>query len=313
MTNTRNLYKKSTVILMNMARDLFLSEVGQQVPTIQEYTDTFHVSRGIVQKAMETLIKDGSIQVEKRGVLGSYLTKADQEKLYAHTGWESITGTMPIPMTPYFTSLATAICEELSKAPVGISFAYMSGSSKRAETLANGVYDFMVSSRSAAKLHMKEYPDLKICAELTGAEYSKEYVLYFLDPSKSKIEDGMRMGVDPVCEDQRVLTEKLCKGKNVEIVEFPFIGVEDILVNRKADCVVFRKIGWNEHAEQYQLNEVPIEGIRGFSIEDMNTPVVLVNDKNYGIDRLLAKYLDAARISEIQQEVLRGDRTMKFY
>ena len=53
MTNTRNLYKKSTVILMNMARDLFLSEVGQQVPTIQEYTDTFHVSRGIVQKAMD--------------------------------------------------------------------------------------------------------------------------------------------------------------------------------------------------------------------------------------------------------------------
>lgn len=313
MTNTRNLYKKSAVILMNMARDLFLSEMGQKAPTIQEYTDMFHVSRGIVQKAMETLINDGSIRVEKRGVLGSYLTAADQTKLYGHTGWESITGTMPIPMTPYFTSLATAICEELSKAPVGISFAYMSGSSKRAETLANGVYDFMVSSRSAAKLHMKEYPDLKICAELTGAEYSKEYVLYFLDPSKSEIEDGMRMGVDPVCEDQCVLTEKLCKGKQVEIVEFPFIGVEDILMNRKVDCVVFRKIGWNEHAEQYQLNEVPIEGIRGFSIEDMNTPVILVNDKNYGMDRLLAKYLDAERISKIQQEVLNGDRTMKFY
>ena len=61
------------------------------------------------------------------------------------------------------------------------------------------------------------------------------------------------------------------------------------------------------------MNEVPIEGIRGFSIEDMNTPVILVNDKNYGMDRLLAKYLDAERISKIQQEVLNGDRTMKFY
>ena len=77
--------------------------------------------------------------------------------------------------------------------------------------------------------------------------------------------------------------------------------------------MVFRKIGWNEYAEQYHLNEVPIEGIRGFGIEDMNTPVILVNDKNYGMDRLLAKYLDAGRISEIQQEVLQGRRTMKFY
>ena len=56
-----------------------------------------------------------------------------------------------------------------------------------------------------------------------------------------------------------------------------------------------------------------IEGIDGFSKEAMNTPVVLVRKENYGIDRLLKKYLNIRNISCIQEEVLSGIRTMKFY
>lgn len=308
-----SMYKKSALMLMNMARDLFLTDIGEQIPTINEYTEKFSVSRGIVQQALETLTEDESITVEKRGVLGSYLVAADYKKLYGHTGWGSITGTMPIPLTPYFTSLATAICEVLSTSPIGFSFAYMSGSVKRAEALKNGVYDFMVVSRSAARLHMMQYEGLEICAQLNGAEYSREYMLYFMDPKKSQIEDGMRVGVDPVCMDQKVLTDRLCLGKNVEIVEFPFIGFEDITRSGKVDCVVFRHIGWSTDADKLDFREVSIDGVEGFSKEDMNTPVVLVRSENYGIDRLLKKYLNSDNISRIQKEVLSGSRTMKFY
>ena len=313
MAASKSMYKKSALTLMHMARDLFMTEIGERVPTINEYTEKFKVSRGIVQQALEILNEDGCITMEKRGVLGSYLIEADYRKLYGHTGWGSVTGTMPIPLTPYFTSLATAICEELSEASVGFSFAYMSGSVKRAEALAGGVYDFMVASRSAALLHMKEYDNLEICAELKGSMYSREYMLYFMDGEKSEIEDGMRVGVDPVCMDQRVLTEKLCLGKKVEIVEFPFIGFEDITRSGKVDCVVFRHIGWSRDADKLDFREVAIEGIDGFSKEDMNTPVVLVRKENYGIDRLLKKYLNIRNISCIQEEVLSGIRTMKFY
>lgn len=313
MATDRNMLKKSVVILMNLARDLFLLDTGQQIPTILDYTDRFSVSRGIVQTALETLQKDGSIRIEKRGVLGTYLEAKDDQKLYRHTGWDSVTGTMPIPLTPYFVSLTTGICEALADAPMDFSFAYMTGSSKRAETLHKGVYDFMIASRSAAMLHVKEYDDLEICRELKGAIYSKEYRLYFMDPKKKEIENGMRVGVDPVCMDQRILTERLCRKKKVEIVEFPFIGFEDIAKSGKVDCIVFRDIEWSSHAKEIKLNEVPITGIRGFRAEDMNTPVVLVRKDNYAIDRLFEKYLDAEKIRQVQQEVLEGKRTMKFY
>jgi len=40
---------------------------------------------------------------------------------------------------------------------------------------------------------------------------------------------------------------------------------------------------------------------------------VLVRKGNYGIDRLMKKYLNVSEIARIQQEVLDGHRTMKFY
>ena len=184
---------------------------------------------------------------------------------------------------------------------------------KRVEALKRGVYDFMILSKSAALTHMAESDELEICADLTGSQYCQEYMLYFMDPSKRVIEDGMRVGLDPVCMDQKVLTEKLCEGKKVEIVEFPFIGFEDIVRSGRIDCTVFRGVGWNTDAEKLGLGAVPLTEIEGFSAEETNTPVVLVRKNDYGTGRLLKKYFDGAEISRIQKEVLAGSRTMKFY
>ena len=298
---------------MCLARDLFLMDMGEKLPTINEYTEALGVSRGIVQNALDFLEESGVIVVEKRGVLGTFLISRDEEKLYSHTGWGVISGSMPIPLTPYFTSLATAVCEVLADAPVEFSFAYMSGSVKRVEALRSGVYDFMVASESAALTHMKEHPELAICAELTGAQYCQEYMLYFTDPSKTEIEDGMRIGVDPVCMDQKVLTDRLCQGKNVEIVEFPFIGFKDIISSGRIDATVFRGISWNSELETLGLSIVPLNHIEGFEKEKTNTPVVMVRKDNYGIDRLIKKYMDTEKAAVIQQEVLDGRRAMKFY
>jgi len=135
MAANLNMYKKTALTLMRMARDLVLTDVGERIPTIAEYTEIFDVSRGIVQNVLEALTEDGSITIEKRGVLGTFLTAKDNKRLYGHTGWGSIVGSMPIPLTPHFTSLATGVCEVLTSAPVEFSFAYMSGSVKRVEAL----------------------------------------------------------------------------------------------------------------------------------------------------------------------------------
>lgn len=308
-----NPYKKSALIAMYMARDLFLAEPGDRIPTIHEYTQTFEVSRGIVQNALEELTSNGSITTEKRGVLGTFLIRSDREKLYSRTGWGTCSGTMPIPVTPYFISLATAVCEVLSPAAQKFSFFYMSGAAKRIQALREGKCDFAVLSRGAAERSLQEDENLAICAELTGTRYDAPYLLCLMDPEKTGIEDGMRIGVDPVCLDQVHLTGLLCRDKKVEIVEFPFVGFRDIVSSGRIDCTLFRDGSWNKDWQKLKIRTIPLQEIPELAHVDTQTPVVVVRRDNYGIDRFLNKYLDDASIAHIQQQVLDGHRGMKFY
>jgi hypothetical protein len=308
-----NPYKKSALIAMYMARDLFLAEPGDRIPTISEYTQNFGVSRGIVQNALEELTASGSITTEKRGVLGTFLIQADREKLCSRTGWGSCSGAMPIPMTPYFVSLATAVFDVLAEAPQKFNFFYMSGAAKRVQALREGKCDFAVLSKGAAERSVQEYGELAVCTELTGTHYDAPYLLCFMDPEKSRVEDGMRMGVDPVCLDQMHLTGLLCRDKKVEIVEFPFVGFRDIISSGRIDCTLFRDGSWNNDWQKLKIRTVPLREIPELAAVDTQTPVVLVRRDNYGIDRLLNKHLNAAAIAHIQQQVLDGHRGMKFY
>lgn len=313
MDSNPKLYKKSALITMYMARDLFLTEPGERIPTISEYTRNFDVSRGIVQNALEELTATGCIATEKRGVLGTFLAHADRTLLFSRTGWGSCSGILPIPLTPSFVSLATAVCEALAPVSRDFTFSYMSGAAKRVQALREGKCDFAVLSKGAAERSIQKDVSLAICTELTGATYEAPYQLCFMDPEKQQIEDGMRIGVDPVCLDQQYLTQLLCRDRQIQIVEFPFVGFRDIVQSGRIDCTLFRDGSWNSDWKELTIRTIPLTQIPELADADTQTPVVLVRRDNYAIDRLLNKYMDAKAIAHIQQQVLDGRRSMKFY
>lgn len=305
-------YKKSGIVLMKIARDFITMKAGDRIPTIYEYTELFKASRGVVQTAIATLEKEGCISIEKKGVKGTFLTFLDYEKLQPYANFGSVTGTMPVPLNPYLSSLTTAICEEMEEANFPFSFAYVTGARKRLEALKDMIYDFMIVSKSTAQIYLKEYDFLNMCMCLDECIYSMKYVVYFLDNTKTEIEDGMRVGIDEKCTDQAMITKALCKDKKVEFVNFRYIGFGEAIDKKAADCFVYRML--DEEAEKTSmLGCCPIGDIEGFSQEETMTPVVLTNKANYGMDRLLKKYLLAGQTKKIQDEVLAGRRSMKFY
>ena len=308
-----NYYKKSGIVIMNIARDLFSMEVGERIPTILEYTEKFQVSRGVVQNALSTLEKDGCISMEKRGVKGTFLTEMDSGKLYPYTNFGSITGTMPVPLNLQFSSLTTAICEQMDRAPFPFSFAYVSGSEKRLEMMQEQMYDFMIVSQSAAKEYVRNNDFMKLCMPLTDCEYAPEFLLYFFDKNKSQIEDGMRVGLDSKSFDQINITQRLCADKSVELVEFPVLSFEDLINTKKLDCVVYRSLRQSVVKKIEDINSCPIPDLPGFSMKETRTPVILINKANYGIEKLLSKYISSGPTREIQAEVLEGKRAAKFY
>ena len=304
-------YKKTGLATINIARDFYTMQAGDRVPTIAEYTQRFEVSRGIVQKAIATLEEDACIQTQKNGVKGTFVTGIDYEKLYPYTNWGSLTGTMPVPMTISFSSLTTAICEEMEKSPFPFSFAYVTGSEKRLAALKEMIYDFIIVSKSSAERYLSENDFLEKAIELTGCVYSEPYVLYFLDDQKTEIEDGMRMAVDCNSIDQYTISQKLCEGKDVAFVQTPYASFSELLVKKNVDCFIYRRDGWYNNF-QPDLNQRVVE-LPGYPLEEVTTPVILVNRENYGFKKLLCQYITVEKTHEKKEKVISGECAVKFF
>jgi hypothetical protein len=300
-------YKKSWLINTQIARDLIGFSAGDRLPTIQEFTQKYASSRGIVQKALETLQKNEAIALEKRGKMGTYIGAVNQETLFRLGGLEYITATMPPAVTGDLAGLATGICDVMEECPVPFNFAFIHGADKRGAALSRMVYDFAVTSRSAAARIVSRYPGLELMMSLDGSVYSPPFVLCCKQPGAQAISVGSTVAADPSSTDQYLLTVRLCRGKKVRIIERPYITCRALFISGEIDFLVYRNESW---IQEYQ---VPVIPIKDGGKADYLTPVILINRQNYNIGNILAAFLRPPLIAESQTAVLEHRKEMQIY
>jgi hypothetical protein len=298
-------YKKSWLINMQVARDLIGSSAGDRLPTIREFTQRHASSRGIVQKSLDNLQKNGAITLEKRGKMGTYIGAANQKTLFRLGGLEYITATMPPAVTGDLAGLATGICDAMEECPVPFNFAFIHGADKRGAALSRMIYDFAVTSQSAAARIVSRYPGLEIMMLLDGSVYSPPFVLCCKRPGV--ISDGDTVAVDPSSTDQYLLTRRLCRGKKARIIERPYITCRALFIAGEIDFLVYRNESW---IQEYQVSAVPIEN--GGKAEYL-TPAILINRQNYNIGNILRVFLQPPLIAESQTAVLERRKEMQIY
>ena len=137
--------------------------------------------------------------------------------------------------------------------------------------------------------------------------------MYFFDKNKSSLEDGMRVGIDRTSMDQIRITHRLCQGKNVEMVDVPVVSFEDLIDTGKLDCVVYRALEDASNEKLSHVNRCAIPDMGDLFLDKTRIPVVLVHRENYGIGKLLSKYMTPSCAGKIQAEVLEGKRAARFY
>jgi hypothetical protein len=300
-------YKKSWLVNTQVARDLIGFSAGDRLPTIQEFTQKHASSRGIVQKALENLQKNGAIALEKRGKMGTYIGAIDQKTLFRLGGLEYITATMPPAVTGDLAGLATGICDAMEECPMPFNFAFIHGADKRGEALSRMIYDFAVTSLSAAVRIVSRYPGLEIMMPLEGSIYSPPFVLCCKRPGTEVISDGDTVAVDPSSTDQYLLTRRLCRGKKARIIERPYLTCRALFISGEIDFLVYRNESW---IQEYQVSAIPIEN--GEKAEYL-TPAILINRQNYNIGNILKVFLRPPLIAESQTAVLERRREMQIY
>lgn len=300
-------YKKSGLIIANIARQMIGMEPGDRLPTIQEYTETFNSSRGVVQNALMVLQKEGGIALDNRGKMGSFLVANDIGKLFRLANISSITGSMPTPLNRYIGGLATGICQTMSSCPAPFAFAFMQGAERRAEALVRSLYDFVVVTTASAKRHVREHPDLEIVMTLDGCRYSPEFVLCTYCDAPDGIADGCTMGADSTSTDHYAITQRLSAGKNVNFRSIPYMGLRSALMAREVDCIVYRDFS--------VLNEgdFRILPIGDENQDDYMLPAVLANRGNFGMAAIVKQYLDPRIVASSQKDVLEYRAEPRFF
>ena len=286
-------YTKTGTVVNYLSRTLYLMPSNQKIPTIENFTTSLNVSRGMIQKALKFLEDNKCIELSRLGKLGTILLKKNQKKLLEYTGWEHITGSIPLPLNEHMATLASSIDHVFQNMPINFIFAYITGGTNRLKFLLNGGIDFIVVSKKAGIDFCNMHNEIEIAVELTDSIYSNKYILIANDKTKTCIEDNMKIAIDYTCYEQVYYTEILCKGVDVEYVQIPYTDARKALANNIVDCAVFRNDKSVDH-----LNKINLP----FVTDDTTIPVVLTRKDNLAISQLIRKFLSPNKIAKLQKD-----------
>ena len=300
-------YKKSWLATCFIARMLIVSEIGDRIPTIQEYVNLLDASRGVVQNALQTLQEEGAVDFEKRGSKGTVITNINIDILFRLADINFITASMPIPGNYGLAGLASGISYCMNSCPVPFNFAFVQGSGNRIDALKRGVYDFIVVSQPTANHFVAKYPDLEVAAILKKCRYAEPYVFCSRKETTTEPQNGMTMAVDPKSTDQFKITSQLCQNKDIKIITCTYTTSKALFLEGKVDCLVYHKEPWTEE------RGIWAHPLKSFKESDVRTPVCLTAKTNQSMGKILLNYINESTVSDIQNQVTSKKMEPQFF
>jgi hypothetical protein len=301
-------YKKSSFAVAAIARMIIGMSEGERLATIQELSDSLNLSRGIIQNALKKLRDTRAATLETRGKNGTFVKAFDMPKLFDAADINFIFGSMPILYSLKMAGLATGISKAMERCPTPFNFAYIQGSGNRVTALLRKFCDFVVVSKTSALFHAAANPELEIVATLDGCVYANENVLYSRSPDVTEIKDGMSVAADPSSADQFILTQQLCAGKRVKLINCTYATCRALFLSGEVDCIIYR----NEK-EWIDCDGVWAHPLDVRDAQNYLAPAILASRGNIGIGPILRKYLASSEIARYQKSVLSGEIIPQYY
>ena len=204
------LFSKNGLAAKQIAEMLIPINEGERIPRVEDFGTQLSIGRGTVQGALKVLESLHAVQLESRGHLGTFVVKRNLHLLKEIAGVGELMGAMPLPYSTLYEGLATGLIEVSDQLMNGINLVYMRGSKQRVEGLKSRRYDFIVLSQLAAEEEMKHDDQLTVALDFGPKTYVTSHKVFLADPKKTKIESGMRVGIDYSSLDQSKITLLEC-------------------------------------------------------------------------------------------------------
>ena len=289
-----------------LARRLAAHRVGDRLASVGELAAEFGTGRGTVQAALKLLIDEGAVELERRGSLGSFITKLDYARLMARAGLATVIGVMPVAYSLHFIGLATGLTRAFAQAEIPLVLAQVRGGRSRIQLLRTGRCDFAVASRMAWEAESGA-GDLQLVFSFGPGSSVGEHVLLVREGFDG-IADGMRAGVDPTSHDHMRLTLEECQGRAVEMVEISYAQSLSLLLRGAIDATV-----WDGGAPLVPrgLKILPLRRRSGPTGGDTEA-VLLTRGSDQALAALLRARIRPEAVVEVQRRVLSGEELPAF-
>lgn len=304
-----NFYKKKGIAIEKIASEIYLLNINDRLPIMNELQEKYQFSRGTVQNALEFLKKEKAIKTKSRGHLGTFIEKIDYKKLQNFANANRLVGTMPLPYSKLYEGFATGLYSMLNEQDIKLNLAFIRGSKERIEAAENEVYDFAVVSRFAAEQEIKNGRNISITLSFGPSSYLSKHILIFSDSNKQEIQNGMKIGIDKDSLDHYFLTKELIKNKEVTLVDYPANQLIHAIREKKIDAGVWN---YDEIIEKgyTDLNYIDIP------MKDYHKAIseaVIVCSKDRLMRQVVCKKnISITQMKEIQQRVKTGDLIPRF-
>ena len=291
----RGMNKKEQAML-SIAREIVFLEAGERIPSIIEYSQKYNISVGLIQKALMSLQEEGALEIERRGVLGSYIKKINNEILMEKSVFGSLVGVMPLPYSKRYEGLATGIKNNFENYKVNFYFAYMSGSEVRLNLLRKGIYDFAIVSRLAYEIEKEKCDDIEVIFGFGEKSYVSRHVLL----KAAGVGKIRKIGVDKNSEDQKYMTRECITSKDYKYIEINYNETLKLLENNIVDAIIWNYDEIEEKQIKIDYEELPNKEV----LNKANEAVLVIKKQNRMLEKLTKKIINVEYIGEIQKKVL---------
>lgn len=293
--------KKEGIAIIQLARYLLDEQPLNRLRTIDELSESFGLSVGVVQNALKSLENSGCIQLERRGRNGTRLKQLNYQSLLAQADIGNLVCAMPLPYTKLYEGLASGLKIQFGQIP--LYYAHMRGASVRIECLLDGIYDMAVVSRLAARQVLQD-GKARIALELGAGSYVAEHQMVCRRGEQNTIR---LVGLDPRSPDQRQLSELYFQGQNVQYIDTPYHDCLTQIEKGNIDAAIWNVV---QNFASDNLVAIALQGHPQYI--QATEAVLLIRNDDTLIQRLVARQVDKKQLLEHQKNVICG-REEPFY
>jgi len=262
----------------------------------------FGASLGSISSAINNLEKIGTVKINRRGHLGSFLEQKSIGALWNIIEEDPMVIALTLPSYPKCEGLATAIYSLLNNSAIKTYLIFIRGSYHRIKALRDGRCHAIIISELAADALCGKDED--VILRLPPKSFVTDHRVFYRR-TKRNTSHRLRVGIDNDSFDIKYLTELEFAETEADFHQMTLMQIDLHLESSHVDAAISNLDHLDRLKSSNKLTSRPLSPRVQALIGDRDTSAALIMRSNSDSERIvLTAVLDPIEILQIQQKVV---------